>query len=163
MIDGIIHCPYGTIVDNITFRNNVFYRVGIMAQDHGETQTNIKVYNNVFHTVGHMYYLYGAQRSFSSHAILFKSKTSGVEVKNNIFLNCGDEPEMDYKGCYSTNNAAGLILAEAKNVEEMLKEFVVENSNIMNNEVKINVDKSASTIGSFVLNLLNKDIFTICL
>ncbi len=98
---------YGTIVDNIIFRNNIFYKVGMQSQDHGETVTNIKVYNNVFHTVGCLYYSFGNQRTYSTHAISFSSKSSGVEVRNNIFLNCGDEPAVSTKGWYATNNPSG--------------------------------------------------------
>jgi hypothetical protein len=100
---------YGAVTDNIIFRNNIFYKVGLMSQDHGEILTNLKVYNNIFDTVGYMYYLYGTQRSYSTQAISFGAKTSGVEVKNNVFLNSSDTPTSLTQGCYSTNNPAGLI------------------------------------------------------
>jgi hypothetical protein len=98
----------GSITDNIIFRNNIFYRVGMMSQDHGENLTNLKIYNNIFDEVGYMYYMYGTQRSYSTYAISFGPNSTGVEVKNNVFLNCSDTPSSAYQGCYSTTNPSGL-------------------------------------------------------
>ena len=92
----------GTVVENIVFRNNVFYNVGFMGQTYStDPMTNISFYNNVFHKVGHKYYLYGTQRSYATHAISASSGVTRSEVKNNIFLECGDEPAINSQGFYS--------------------------------------------------------------
>ena len=93
---------YGVVVSNITFRNNIFYNVGMTGSTYGNnnTITNLNFYNNVFHKVGYMYYIYGSVRTYSSHALQYASGTVG-EVKNNVFLECGDEPSVNYKGWYA--------------------------------------------------------------
>jgi hypothetical protein len=100
----------GGTVDSLTFRNNVYYNIGMMGQTYGNNQviTNLHFYNNVFHKVGYLYYIPGTtQQTYSSHALQYSSGTVG-EIKNNVFLECSQTPTNPLMGWY---HGAGTITA----------------------------------------------------
>jgi hypothetical protein len=113
----------GVTEDNIVFRNNVFAHVGLAGQWHGNnnTITNLNFYNNVFYQCGYKYYIIGTIRTYSTHALIINSGASG-EIKNNVFLESGDDPILTYKGWFScpggythsNNYVAGPSYAEKK-------------------------------------------------
>ena len=109
----------GTVVKDIIFRNNIFSRVAFMGQTWGnDPMTNISFFNNVFYKVGYKYYLYGTTRSYATHAISASAGVTESESKNNVFLECGDEPALTSKGWYGfgsgyTLSSSSLTLAAA--------------------------------------------------
>lgn len=91
-----------------TFRNNVFADIALQASC---TVPGVKYYNNVFYRCnlvngGHA--LNFGQRSYGE---LGTSVAHGVEVKNNVFLDCGT-PGATNKGWYSFDVALTNVVAD---------------------------------------------------
>lgn len=109
------------IVDDIVFRNNVFDTINFQGGNYGDLgQSNVKFYNNTFYKVGHTRWYYSDAEShgctgwcssspdpycscsYSTGAFDLGSNITGIEVYNNIFLECGD-----MSGLYYTPSSIG--------------------------------------------------------
>ena len=80
--------PY---ISDFTFRNNIWANISMQAQI--PNIPRIKFYNNVFYKC--------AQGTYDAHAVDIQTGSNDSEVRNNIFLECSNNPADPVKGWYS--------------------------------------------------------------